>query len=90
MAKTFSYVFSSPANSALTITTGDTSQSVPTKVGTSYQGFAITGISGTFNGQAVTGLYGQSGAYQTDANGLSQNNAVFVSSSQGDLGTEDN
>ena len=65
MSKTFTYSFSTPANSTLTIVTGDTTQAGGGP-STSYTGFPIESISGTFNGETITGLYGASGQYQSD------------------------
>ena len=75
MSKTFTYSFSTPANSTLTIVTGDTTQAGGGPV--SYTGFPIESISGTFNGETVTGLYGASGQYQSDSpSGDDQDNLI--------------
>ena len=81
MSKVSSYNFGSYGN--ISITTGDISQSITTEYGV-YQGFAITNVSGTFNGETVTALKGAPGADQRDTNQDFQDNAIFVNSSQGD------
>ncbi|MCJ2033300.1 Hint domain-containing protein, partial [Methylobacterium sp. J-068] len=92
MARTFTYTFSTPANSSFTVTTGDNAGSY-TIDGTAYSGYAITGITGTFNGQQITELLGPGGTLQqdTDSNGRGAagpyDNIVFINNTQGSGGS---
>ena len=87
MSRTYEYVFSDPANSDIKITTGDFALNVTAFNGVTYSGYAIESVSGTFNGEAITGLYGQGGQVGV-APGLGAfDNTIFVSDSQGDHGS---
>ena len=81
MSRTFTYTFAGNLGT-LNVVTPDDAQQVIAGDSYAYTGFAITSISGTFNGQTVTGLFGTSGAYQSYG-GSSPDNAIFVDSTQG-------
>lgn len=89
----FTYNFSDPAGSSFTVTTEDNTTVFTSPSGQQAEGFAITGISGTFNGQEITGLSGPAGFSQsdTDANGGGAsgpfNNIIFINDTQAEFGT---
>ena len=85
MSKEIFYTFSTPTGSFFTVTTADTAA----EVSGAGIGYAITGISGTFNGQIISGLVGTGGAEQTDSFGLPFNNTIFTTALQGFQGSTD-
>lgn len=84
----FTYNFSDPAGSSFTVTTEDNTRIFTTAGGKQAEGYAITGISGTFNGQQITGLIAPAGFNQIDsgANGGGDagpfNNVIFINDTQ--------
>ena len=79
MSKEINYTFSAPLGSSIVIMTSDTLTDVPN----AGEGYAITGIIGTFNGQQITGLVGTGGQLGFDVEDHPYDNTIFVSNSQG-------
>ena len=90
----FTYTFGDPPNSSFTVTTAAVPQTYDIDLGTD-KGYAITGISGTFNGAEITGLLGldpgkESGTDDpNDGRGDAglYDNKIFVNDSQGVFGS---
>ena len=78
----YTYTFSEPAGTSLLVTTSDTLVDVPLSNGTTAQGFPITGLSGTYRGEAITGLYGLGGQEQY-FNNIFFDNTIFPENNQG-------
>lgn len=85
MSRTYEYVFTGEGtqHAHVTITTSDYVTNVEISPGVFAAGYAIEGISGTFDGNPISGLYGSGGELQSSAGIGLFDNTIFVSDSQG-------